>query len=430
MMQMATLFILMTIFCYAWSSDISTEHARNKVGCKHKLERRFHQNPDIRHIALRNALKSYETFHAEGERRQSIQDAFGRTRPQDIKNKYLFIELKTSGLGNRMMNIISGLLVALLTKRILIIRSTTFAMEHVFCEPFANSSVFAASNTVQDWDRFTNRNNSAVFLIGNAASTFIKDLRTRDVQQMYYNDKPIWLLRTEQYFLPILFTNPFYVGRLNEWFPNRDVATGLMRYFFHPTNDIWDDILDTYSSSSSSSRSQHQVIDVGIQLREWTMKKDQDHETIRCLERVYEKNNNKTHFFAASLMNIKEYAKLIGHPEWVITQKYSDGVEEHSEGQVRDALHDMWLMSLTNDLVISEISTFGYVSMALKGRPCLVASATQPCYYPVSHEPCFHLAERIGFFPQLTDYNASFVQCEDFKGGWKLAATETPVLPN
>jgi hypothetical protein len=66
--------------------------------------------------------------------------------------------------------------------------------------------------------------------------------------------------------------------------------------------------------------------------------------------------------------------------------------------QVRHALHDMFLLSLTDKTVISAHSTFGYVIMALKGAVCaMVGNDVNPfgmnrdmCTTPHNHEICNH----------------------------------------
>ena len=83
----------------------------------------------------------------------------------------------------------------------------------------------------------------------------------------------------------------------------------------------------------------------------------------------------------------------------------------------------MWVMSLTDETVVSSHSTFGYIVMAIKGETCLMADETNGshCYYPQSHEPCWHLAGKVGFKTEGTPYADLFSPCEDFAGGIKLS---------
>ena len=58
----------------------------------------------------------------------------------------------------------------------------------------------------------------------------------------------------EQYWLPLLFNNPYDTTILHRWFPDRRPAHVLANYLLHPQNDVWLDILDSWSIHYSGSR--------------------------------------------------------------------------------------------------------------------------------------------------------------------------------
>jgi hypothetical protein len=49
-----------------------------------------------------------------------------------------------------------------------------------------------------------------------------------------------------------------------------------------------------------------------------------------------------------------------------VTQKYTVGGEKHTAEQARTALHDIVVLSVMDDMILSPRSTFGYHAMNLK----------------------------------------------------------------
>lgn len=387
-------------------ASIGLVHGAEQGSCMHKKDFRFFQNPPIETPALREAIERYDKLHAEAEQRQGVKEAFESKDKASIQNKYIYVEMSTSGLGNRFMAMVSSYLLALLTDRVLIIHSTSFDISTVICTPFSESSIFLPEGTdleaVQQGDKH--------LLIDGSYSGKFNEMAKRDMEAAY-GDKPIWKLHeVEQYFMPALFANPVYADTLKKWFPSRNVATKLMRYLLHPADEVWIDILDTISQKDTMDYT------VGLQLRQWINMGN----ALACFE--HDLKPDHTHMFVASLMNVESmlHAK---NEKWHVTQKYKEGHEEHANAQTQHAMHDMWVMSLTDETVVSSHSTFGYIVMAIKGEICLMADENQNshCYYPQSHEPCWHLAGKIGFKYEDTPYAGMFSPCEDFEGGVKLS---------
>ena len=400
------MWFLFTILCLLSSpSFIKNVDAARNTTCLHKADYRFHQNPPIDTKALRESLARYNKIHGEAEQRQSIKEAFEAEHKDDVKNKYVYVEMSTSGLGNRLMATISSFLLALLTDRVLVIRSTSFDAREVFCDPFNASTWFVP----EDVDMTKLDRGGKVKKIDGSHAGEITQMSRDDFATLH--QEPIWYIREmEQYFLPVFFANPHYVPKLSVWFPARNVATILTRELIHPSDNVWKNILDTWSQRNAMDYT------VGMQVRWPTIGIGN---ALDCFKHGL--NEDRTHFFVASLRNVKEFL-VHQNPNWIVTQKYMEGAEQHHLQQTQHALHDMWIMSLTDETVVSAHSTFGYIIMAVKGETCLMAKENLDdgdCFYPDSHEPCFHLASHAFDYKQ-SDYVSSFVDCEDFKGGVKL----------
>ncbi|CAN1757842.1 Fucosyltransferase 2 [Linum perenne] len=94
---------------------------------------------------------------------------------------------------------------------------------------------------------------------------------------------------------------------------------------------------------------------------------------------------------------------------------------------------DMYLLSLSNVLVTSSMSTFGYVAAGLGGiRPWIVmfprdfidgeSELPEPaCVRAVNVEPCFHVPPRFAY-PGRPATVGRVIHCEDRPWGLKLAA--------
>jgi hypothetical protein len=146
-------------------------------------------------------------------------------------------------------------------------------------------------------------------------------------------------------------------------------------------DEIWSEVVDSFSARDPKALS------VGLQMRAWV---DANH-MLSCLGSL----PSNSHFFVASLNDVRSTIQKV-NPQWNVTQKYHEGSQVNDLDQVRHALYDIFLVSLSDTCVISAHSTFGYLIMALKGSLCIFASDVadkrgKDCYWPHSHEICFHL---------------------------------------
>ena len=362
--------------------------------CMHKKETRFNQKIPIESPVLRGVLRKYEEMHKQATNNENIVEAF---HEGNIKNKYLYIEEGTSGLGNRLISILSAFLFALLTNRVILIKSMDYDFNLILCQPFHNSSWIMPEGV--DMKKVKGQN-----IVGDHASGHYGRMLNPKIEDELKN-VPIYRIRdSEQYFMPYIFANPAFKERLHAWFPSRNVGTVLAKYLLHPRDDIWMEVLETFQSKPLMSHS------LGMQVRSQSDGKQQ----LGCFGDI----PNDAYIYVASLMRLKESIMMTRSNNWVITQKYSEGGQVNDYNQVKHALYDIFLLSLTDRCAISAHSTFGYLVMALKGSMCVFSKdradeKDPPCYLPNSHEICFHLGYRNDISKEVQ--KEMFTQgCRDF----------------
>ena len=109
--------------------------------CMHKREKRYQQNPYLANPYLRQALESYEILHAQATAENITEDLLRAATSQGgAVHRYLYLELTSSGLGNRLNSLLSGFLYALLTHRVLLVSAGTYSFDDLFCQPFAGGN--------------------------------------------------------------------------------------------------------------------------------------------------------------------------------------------------------------------------------------------------------------------------------------------------
>ena len=313
------------------------------------------------------ALKRYESLHYDSISKEAPVDVFQKAGT-DSKYKYVYAHVGSSGLGNRLLNIISSFVLALITDRVLVVYSPHYDLQKVFCEPFPNSSWILPHEVKVPGGKMVDQ-------YGLTLET--TDFKTLDTQIIQMRD-------VEQYFMTQLFVNKHLIGRLNELFPGRNVGTVISKYLLHPVNEIWADILHTFEHRDSN------ILTVGLQVRHPAVSATA---MLTCLPPLPQ----TAHIFIASLGNLVQEVKN-AYPTWNVTQRFVEGGERHDLTQVKTALHDIFLLSMCDKVVISVRSTFGYMIMALKGSLCPIYGNSlhdsgvnkETCSWPNSHEICHH----------------------------------------
>ena len=136
--------LLLVVFFSSFERVFSEEH------CLHRNEQRFRQNPLIYNTELKNALLRYNEIHKSCNQyiqKEILTPINDKETLNQMKCKYIILNVDISGLGNRLMTVLTYYLMALLTDRVLLILSEEYNWNEIFCEPFYNSSwIFPTSN--------------------------------------------------------------------------------------------------------------------------------------------------------------------------------------------------------------------------------------------------------------------------------------------
>ncbi|KAG0611498.1 hypothetical protein M758_7G144700 [Ceratodon purpureus] len=197
-----------------------------------------------------------------------------------------------SGIGNKALSIVSALLYAVLTQRVLLVPQVT-AVPGVFCEPFEGSSwmvdpeqVWAESKKRQDlWDSLesfyrkvdardkAHLNIKPIYAV---STTKHWDAQPEprffcDTEQAHYTQVEWINFRNNLYFVPKLFAVPSFRPVLEDIFPNRKVFTHLLRTVMLPCNPVWGRVKQVHYAHF-----QHSDRRIGIQERYFHGKDDFD----------------------------------------------------------------------------------------------------------------------------------------------------------
>ncbi|XP_066393170.1 probable fucosyltransferase 8 isoform X1 [Miscanthus floridulus] len=271
------------------------------------------------------------------------------------------------------------------------------------------------------------------------------------------------LLYSDLYFAPSLYTVAEFQDELRRLFPAKEsVHHILSRYLLHPTNPVWSMVTRYYRLYLASASWR-----IGVQIRMFSFTSisadDMYNQILACSRQEHilpetdadndeavatgghgygSGSNNSTAIFIASLYG--DYYKRL-------RSRYSDqhaakgtsarvGVFQrtHEERQATQnlahnqrALAEIYLLSFSEALLTSGLSTFGYVSSSLAGVwPVILLTAFDhkvpetPCRRAVSMEPC-NLKPPQGMEcrgkPMDIEGLARHVGvCEDFKDGVKF----------
>uniref|UniRef100_A0ACD6ALN1 Uncharacterized protein n=1 Tax=Avena sativa TaxID=4498 RepID=A0ACD6ALN1_AVESA len=230
-----------------------------------------------------------------------------------------------------------------------------------------------------------------------------------------------WLvMRTDSYIAPGLFLVTGFQEELGMLFPEPDsVFHHLGRYLFHPNNHVWGFITRYYDAYLATA---HQR--VGIQVRVFGADPESP-ELLQQITTCTQKENLLPRLLAAGepaaapsarkskavlVTSLKSwYYDKIKSMYWEHATATREAVGVHQPSHEKyqrfgarshdtKAWAEIYLLSLTDVLVTSGRSTFGYVAQGLGGLTPWVMykpdNASQvpdpPCGRDVSMEPCFH----------------------------------------
>ncbi|KAK3128848.1 hypothetical protein QOZ80_6BG0467150 [Eleusine coracana subsp. coracana] len=320
------------------------------------------------------------------------------------------------GLGNRMLAATSAFLYALLTNRVLLMDlGYGDTLPRLFCEPFPGTTWllphdFPVSN-------FKDLNESAPEAYGNVAvnrSGSVSGLRfvylhldhaASAANLLAYCDdhreflhRAQWtIMRADQYIAAGIFFNPAYRDELDRLFPRKDAVFYLLsRYLLHPTNEIWGMVLACTSQEHLLPEVVSKKEGGGVPPPIPTAGSGRSKAVlITGLSSWYHDNIREMYWKSAAaggeVVSVHQ-ASHEGSQRWF-----------HGDHDVK-ALAEIYLLSLTDRIVTSGWSTFGYAGTGLGGLtpyimfrgldglvpspPCTKAMSMEPCSFAVPHFDC------------------------------------------
>ncbi|CAA7031195.1 unnamed protein product [Microthlaspi erraticum] len=426
--------------------------------------------------SLVSKLRSYEMLH---KRCGPGTDAYKRATEQLRHNDHItssgaecqyVVWTPMFGLGNRILSMVSAFLYALLTERVLLLDPRNDITD-LFCEPFPGTSWLLPlhSPLTDQIDSFnrehshcygTMLNNHAINSTTTPSHLYIDIFHdSRDHDKLFFCEKeqaflknvPWLVVKSNLYYLPALWLVPSFQTELIKLFPQKDtVFHHLSQYLLHPTNQVWGMVTRSYNAYLARADER-----LGIQVRVFSTPAGYfQHvmdQIVSCTQR--EKLLPELATIESQLVNTSEIQKLKAvlvtslFPEYSnelsnmfweratstgeIIKVYQPSGEkiQQSEKKPHDqkALAEIYLLSLTDKLVTSTRSTFGYVAQGLGGlKPWILYEPRNstvpdpPCVRAMSMEPCSLKAPLSPCQAQTIKISPFVRYCEDRVTGIKL----------
>ncbi|TVU12084.1 hypothetical protein EJB05_45711, partial [Eragrostis curvula] len=358
--------------------------------------------------------------------------------------KYL-VSISYSGLGNRILAAAAAFLYALLTDRVLLVDPSN-EMGELFCEPFPGTTWLLPPGF--PLTSYTNFSLDTVESYGNMLKNKVVRTDAGDVpaaqlpvyayihlnhdatqddkffycdeDQKLLRDIPWLVFRTDNYIVPGLLLDRGFQEEFARLFPEPDtVFHHVGRYLFHPSNHVWGLITRYYDAYLATA--QHRV---GIQVRVFGALPDSPallEQITKCTKKhgvLPEVLNGTEHKMpgpsrkskAVLVTSLKSwYSEKLKSMYWEQAAVTGEAVSVHQPSheefqQFGAKSHDtkawaeIYLLSLTDTLVTTAWSTFGYVAQGLGGlRPWVMYKPENdsvvtdpPCGQDMSMDPCFH----------------------------------------
>ena len=394
---------------------------------------------------LISRLRKYEDLHKQcGPHTKSYKKAINLLKsgnsvgPTDCK---YVVWVSYSGLGNRILTLASAFLYALLTNRVLLVDRGK-DMADLFCEPFPEKSWLLPLDFPL-LPKFNNIHQESPHCFGKMMKNdIINSSKEQQLPFVYvylshdYGDhdklffcdeeqtllgKVPWLImKTNNYFVPSLFLMPSFEQELSKLFPEKETAFHhLGRYLFHPSNQVWGLITRFYKAFLAESDER-----IGIQVRTFdsgkapfqyvidqimacAVKEKLLPEVNRQETLVNPAENQKSISVLLTSLN-SGYSETVRNIYWeqsamggevvrVYQPSHEKVQQNEKQGHNKKAWAEMYLLSMTDVLMTSAWSTFGYVAQGLGGltpwilyKPQNQTTPNPHCGRAMSMEPCFH----------------------------------------
>ncbi|KAK7347296.1 hypothetical protein VNO80_21826 [Phaseolus coccineus] len=391
--------------------------------------------------------------------------------------KYV-VWISFSGLGNRILTLASAFLYALLTNRVLLV-DPGVDMVDLFCEPFPYASWFLPADfpLTAQFNNFSQKSDQChgkmlkyKSVVNSNVPSFVylhlvhnyddhDKLFFCDEEQHFLQEVPWLVMKTDNYFVPSLFLMPSFEQELNDLFPNKETVFHFLgRYLFHPTNSVWGLVTRYYQAYLAKVDER-----VGIQIRVFDTEPGPfEHvldQILACILKhklLPDVNHQQDAINSSGIPKSKavlmtslssgyfekvrdmywEYPTVTGEVVGVYQPSHEGYQQTQKRTHNQKAWAEMYLLSLTDVLVTSSWSTFGYVAQGLGGlKPWILykpenrTAPDPPCRRAMSMEPCFHAppfydckAKRGTDTGELVPYVR---HCEDMSWGLKLVDSDS-----
>lgn len=432
---------------------------------------------------LLSKLRNYEDLHKRcGPYSKAYNRAVRRlgarsTISRSSRGCKYIVWIPANGLGNRMISMAATFLYALLTNRVLLVDHGD-DMADLFCEPFPNSSWLLPRNfplkqlgvlETRRAHSYGNMLKTGIVNMSNDQSLpshLYLNLDHSDYdldKKLFYCDeseaplrKVTWLiLLSDQYFSSYFFMSPAYKEEVSKLFPEKNtVFQYLGSYLFNPSNQAWGLITRFYDAYLAKADER-----IGLQIRVYakttpfqtvidqifacSLKENilPDIETQKSVPSHSQSKNKTSKAILITSLYSEFYANL-SNMYWTrpTTTDEVIGVFQPSHEEYQhfgNNIHNMkawaeiYLLSLSDVLVTSAWSTFGYVAQGLGGLKPWILHKTDdnkipkpPCVRDLSMEPCFHFPPTYDCQAKVkTDAGSLFPylrHCVDFNHGVKL----------
>ncbi|CAA7037856.1 unnamed protein product [Microthlaspi erraticum] len=438
-------------------------------------------------LHLLSKLRAYEELHKRcGPGTRPYTNAERLLKPKQTGDdddsesqgcKYV-VWMEFSGLGNRIISIASAFLYAMLTDRVLLVEGGE-QLDDLFCEPFLDTTWllpkdftlthqfngFGQDSAQCHGDMLKRKliNESSVSSLSHLYLHLAHDYNEHDKMffcgedQSLLKNVPWLIMRTNNFFAPSLFLIPSFQEELGSMFPDKGtVFHHLGRYLFHPSNHVWGLITRYYQAYLAKADER-----IGLQIRVFDEKSGvspqvtkqivscvQNEELLPKLSKSREQQKQPSEEEEVKLKAVLVTSLTTGCFEilktmyWETPTVTRDVVAIHQpshEGhqQTEKLMHnrkawaEMYLLSLTDKLVISAWSTFGYVAQGLGGSRAWIlykqenqTALNPPCGRAMSSDPCFHAPPYYDCKAKQGTDTGNVVphvrHCEDISWGLKL----------
>jgi hypothetical protein len=331
--------------------------------------------------------------------------------------KFLVADIDTgSGMGNFVMSASSVLVLAMLTKRVAIFNFNPNP-ETLFCPliPGSNSSMRLPASLLEkgiSWADLVEKSYSSPSDLDYEQPVVLDlwhnaDIRTRaflvNPNAMDFVEKHTYIVvHSNQYFMPGLSFNPRFSSTLRSWFPQGRILPNILDHTFLPRDEIWHDIKNDVMEYRRSSKTI-----IGIQIRLFGISFEESLPPI--LDKIELLNPQNPSSVPITLIvtslnpGVKEFVKnhliAIGIADRVnVIQPSAAGAQLTEDiGHLSQTLKEIWVLGLSDILVVSKFSTFGYYAKAIfqntvfaipsgfredgGDRSIVVDDHPEPCYH-------------------------------------------------